>query len=416
MSTWASIRRDERGQAVVMGAVSTFALLAVFGLALDLGRLFVVRAELSKAVDAAALAGARVIFSGKQETEATALEFAQMNFGDGYMSTKSHDFTAAYSISSNKPTIAVQGTAVMPTTLMRLVGKDQVSVSAFAEAQRRPVSLAMVLDNSLSMDPAYVGTDAIGYLRSAAKTFVGLFDDRVDEMALALFSTGTEVRFPLNYNFKSPIQSAIQSMTAVAYTNLSDGLRGGYQELKRDQNAGSFRALVFFTDGQPTALRGLFLVGGVPVDAVIKGDPGPGGVVNNQLYAPDRLDSAKPGVFYTASTFPTGQSKTVANLETLANTNVLNDARKARSEGMTIYVIGLGNPNTSAAWKLPDCKLLMQVANVAGGVDPTTGKMFTNPTYDAAQPVGSFVFAPSAAELAGVFNEIAGHIAMRLTQ
>lgn len=52
------LRREERGAAMVMAAVSLTVLLLFAGLALDFGRAHLLRAQLQTAVDAAALAGA----------------------------------------------------------------------------------------------------------------------------------------------------------------------------------------------------------------------------------------------------------------------------------------------------------------------------------------------------------------------
>lgn len=74
---------NQRGQAVIMTAAATLAILVVAGLAIDLGRFFVVRAQLSKAVDGAALAGARVLPAGETQAGVAAEEYAHMNFAPG---------------------------------------------------------------------------------------------------------------------------------------------------------------------------------------------------------------------------------------------------------------------------------------------------------------------------------------------
>jgi hypothetical protein len=74
-----------------------------------------------------------------------------------------------------------------------------------------------------------------------------------------------------------------------------------------------------------------------------------------------------------------------------------------RAEGMYVYSIGLGNS--------VDSSFLQQIAN-----DPASS------TYDASQPQGLAVFAPSCpssqctAQLNQVFQTIASKILLRLTQ
>ncbi len=54
--------------------------------------------------------------------------------------------------------------------------------------------------------------------------------------------------------------NTIRSMKDRNFTNLSDGLIAGRKELENDHDPTTYRALVFFTDGRPTALRGVFTV------------------------------------------------------------------------------------------------------------------------------------------------------------
>ncbi|HET9888021.1 MAG TPA: pilus assembly protein TadG-related protein, partial [bacterium] len=146
---------NQRGQAVLMTALILIALLAMAGLAVDAGRFFIVRAQLAKAVDGGALAGARVLPSGQDNAQQAALGVAGMNFGLGFMNTTSRNFSTQFEESEDEAKVIVSGTAVLPTTLLRIVGVDQSIVTASAEAERRPLSIALVLDNSWSLDPEF---------------------------------------------------------------------------------------------------------------------------------------------------------------------------------------------------------------------------------------------------------------------
>jgi hypothetical protein len=234
-------------------------------------------------------------------------------------------------------------------------------------------------------------------------------------MALVLFSTGTVTRRDLRHNFTSPMRAAINQMDAVANTNLSDGLIAGHAELQSDPSSGSVQALVFFTDGRPTALRDVFPVNGNDIDAVITCSQDPAGNVSDQLYRPDDLDRRIQGALYTPNQFPDGSPRTVLNLQNLANTDLLNAAAQARADRIPIFVIALGNPNANEAWVTPDCQLLIQVANVREGIDPATGSIIQNPSYDPSQPKGGFYFAPDATELGAIFDQVAREIVLRLT-
>jgi hypothetical protein len=175
--------------------------------------------------------------------------------------------------------------------------------------------------------------------------------------------------------------------------------------------------LVFFTDGRPTAVRGVWDVGGSPVDGVIKGSSNPEDqhITDLNLYDPDRLNRML-GIKYYGSILPDGSAFTNPNLHALAHRNLIDAADLARSNDVVVYTIGLGNPNLSQWWKQPDCELLIEVANVEGGMDPNSGEWYVNPNYDPSQPEGGFFFAPDATQLDMVFQQVAREIVLRLTQ
>ena len=410
---------EQNGQAVIMAAFALFALLAVLGLAVDLGRFVVVKAQLSKAVDAAALSGARVLPTGRPNARAAAIEYGEMNFENEFLGTTSHGFSVSFSNDRSEALVHVSGDTELPTTFLRLVGIREVTVRASADAVRRPLSIAMVLDNTESLGKKFNGIDAIGYLRDAAGSFVGYFDDDMDKMGLVLFSTGTEVRFPLSHGFSGAMTGTIHGMKDWSFTNLSDGFIAGRAELEKDHDPTSYRALVFFTDGRPTALRGAFPVGGATYDAVITGnqDPSPAGAVHPDLYLFDRLSHGlTPPVKYTASAFPNGMPKTTANLQYQATQNLRRAAAVAREQGIAVFAIGLGNPRVAETWKQPDARLLMEIANVREAFDPIAETYVANPNFNGDQPEGGFYFAPDADQLDEVFEQVAREIVLRLTK
>jgi Flp pilus assembly protein TadG len=77
----------EDGFVLVYMAGLLVVLLLFTGLAVDSGRAYVVKAQLSKAVDGAALGAARNLNSGDPRAEATRIFKA--NFPDGYFGTTS---------------------------------------------------------------------------------------------------------------------------------------------------------------------------------------------------------------------------------------------------------------------------------------------------------------------------------------
>ena len=166
---------DERGFALFYMAVFLTVLLIFVGLAVDTGRAYVVQAQLSKAVDGAALGAARMLNSGSPQQEAANIYNA--NFPDGWMGTSSSTrpgqsgfFTMTTDPVTGVNVVNVRATAVVPTTFMKLANFQELRVNALGEATRRMVDLSLVMDVSSSIGWRWQ------YVRDAARTFVDAFD------------------------------------------------------------------------------------------------------------------------------------------------------------------------------------------------------------------------------------------------
>ena len=233
------------------GALTTFLLFT--GLALDGGRAYVVKAQLSKAVDGAALAAARNLNTGNPRAEAARIFNA--NFPSGWFGTTSVTSTSDPSFFSSTVlpatgvnVVTVQATAVLPTTFMRLANWNEVTVTSSGEAQRRMVDLSLVLDVSSSIGAQW------GAVRDASRAFVNSFDAAQDRLALLFFGNGVSVvdQMPSGRGFdKSGMMADIPSTLPGGSTNMVEGLYRGWDEV-RSVPIGSrsgLRVIVLFTDG-----------------------------------------------------------------------------------------------------------------------------------------------------------------------
>ena len=81
--------RSQRGVAFAYLGITLFALVGLTGLAVDLGRSYVIKTNLSKAVDAAALAAARTIGAGQSAARDEANKIFNVNFRNGYLGVTS---------------------------------------------------------------------------------------------------------------------------------------------------------------------------------------------------------------------------------------------------------------------------------------------------------------------------------------
>jgi hypothetical protein len=241
-------------------AVILTGLMLFSGLALDAGRGYVVKAQLSKAVDGAALGAVRAMNSGNPRAEA--IRLFKANFPPGAFGTRLEpdptadpDFFSSTVDPTGKNIVNVKAAVVLPTTFMRLASLNEVTVASEAEATRRLVDLSLVLDVSSSIGSKWPA------VRDAARTFISSFDQASDRLALVTFSNGAKVldAMPSNRGFDKPgMMSDVPETLPGGSTLMVEGLYRGWDEL-RSVPAGSqssLRIIVLFTDGASNGVPG----------------------------------------------------------------------------------------------------------------------------------------------------------------
>lgn len=388
---WRRFLSDERGTVMVMVALSMTTLVGAAGLAIDSGRAYLERAQLSRAVDAAALAGARTIRQGEDVAHEHAMSLAHANgVGDGDGSSLSVEFGTD---ADGAGTVTVHAERTIPTFFMRVFGTTEVTVSSEAIATVPPLDLVLVLDTSGSLATANAWDD----LQAAADGFLDFFHEEIDQMGLISFQVRSADRFWMDQPFHSAIQDAIYDMESAGDTNPGEGLRLGLEQLEGGTHRESaVRVVVFFTDGRPTAFRGN-LGGQDRILAVYANVNSFRGYFNN----PDGLD---PDEVATPMNCPSPCfGYTPATAREKSRVYGLEWADAIRDEDIFIFSIGLGNPAEPNPLMVPDMDYLEQIANEEGIVD-------------SGQPNGRAYFAPSAAELEEVFQAVAKDIVVRLTK
>ncbi len=263
---------NQKGAVLVIFALALIVLLGFAGLGTEAGRWYLTRAELSKAVDAAALAGAANISNPNIDVEQLALDFGMENFQPGYLGTpQSGARSVSFDVNrQDAGVLSVRGRTDAVAILARLFNIEFVATAATGVAQKNRVEIMMVLDRSGSMS----GTP-ISNLKTAARSFLDYYEDTQDEdrIGLVSFATGVRVDYSLNNNFYDPIRSAITALSATGATNIEDALsQAGAQFADQTPVAPADRVqqfIVFFTDGRPTAFRSNFKRNGNNYDAVV---------------------------------------------------------------------------------------------------------------------------------------------------
>lgn len=299
---------------------------------------------------------------------------------------------------------------------------------------RRKVIMSLVLDRSGSMTSD--GGEAA--LQSAVPTFIGLFNNLLDEAALVSFADNGEIDVPIGFNFITPITNAVAAMpfgggtfgTGAGNQLMLSPTAGPPMSLADLQNNSVVvnpgqkvvKVMVYFTDGLMNTVQDNF---NCPNQVLLNygGFDNPGGGQYGDIFDPN----SKTTIFGTASStgFPYDSSGHIckdsrginvttftsqrdgsqksflqANITPEAEFRAVYTANAMRTESPVptyIYMIGLGtavSPTTQA--------FLAQLAN-----DPAY------PTYIPSQPAGQFFYIPNCPspactnELKAAFQAIA---------
>ena len=190
-----SLRRllnDQRGAVMAIVGLAIIPLFAIIGLAIDTTRAYLTKSRLWSAVDAAALAGGRVYEADYRDDDIHM--FFESNFPDGFMNAVVEPLEIEPDDVNRKITVTAQAT--IPTTFMRVLGIDSMTIAASSEVmlESQSIEVALVLDITGSMDVGSRMED----LRDAADELVDILVQDVQEpfyskLALVPYSIGVNV-------------------------------------------------------------------------------------------------------------------------------------------------------------------------------------------------------------------------------
>jgi Flp pilus assembly protein TadG len=384
----------QHGQTLILFVFFLVVLIIFIGLGIDLGLAYITKAQLSKAVDAAALSGARNITS----SQANAIAKAVFSLNYGRPSRDAGPVNPKIDIATDPTTktrqIQVTATATINTFFLRILPMwKTLNVSATAQAIRSRIVLAIILDRSGSMQ----SNGGCSSLPGATDAFINLFDDNLDKAALVTFSTVANTIVTMRRPFRQAISNGVPRSCSMysGSTYMQAGLTNGYVEIQSEPVAPGesvIRAAVFFTDGLPNIITETWACNGSTAARNIGGTDPPSTSYN--FYNPI-TGSSMSG----CSTLPTGYTS-MTLIRAAAKSRTLALASQMRQSGILVYVIGLGDNL--------DKPFLCNLANVA--TPPAT-----SPIPFPTEPSGIAVFPATAADVQNAFQTIASDILGRLT-
>jgi hypothetical protein len=309
----------------------------------------------------------------------------------------------SYTDSLNAPwqdLVAVFTNHVPPTILVVTDYPPMDATERFyrVRAPRNHVVMSLVLDRSGSM----LNDGGYATLAPAVSNFISSFDDGYDYAAQVSYSSAASVDVPMGQPFISNIETAAAALSFGGYTCSDQGLTNALAEnnavtLQPGENVA--KVIVFFTDGMANTFNYVFNCGARNIDYNIDlWDPATGNLENSGCTVPPLLSSINPSTGGTTSNEV--NTNGCVEMRDEAEDRAERIAYLARSQGITIYCIGLGNPASpgecSGAFPVLDPVFLQNIANTPD-----------SETYDSNQPVGLSVVATNAAQLNALFQTIA---------
>ncbi|MFC4254068.1 pilus assembly protein TadG-related protein [Croceibacterium xixiisoli] len=215
--------QDRSGATLPMMAVGLIPALAAIGSAVDVGRIYMVRAQMQAGVDAGAMAGARSFGLTDQRVEQVDNYF-YANVPTGYLGSAEMDPASDFQTVQGVNRVKVDAVTDLPMAFMKIFGFGtvQIAVTATAEMQPKPLEVMVVLDNTGSMEEKVPeGTTRIYALQQAMLDFNNILhqgqDSRADlAMGYVTYTVTTNVGAVLN-KYKIPVAQRDGFTNVAAY-------------------------------------------------------------------------------------------------------------------------------------------------------------------------------------------------------
>jgi Putative Flp pilus-assembly TadE/G-like/von Willebrand factor type A domain len=195
MKTFRRFKNDTRGTTAVIFGLAALPLVGFAGAAVDYSRASAARADLQRAADATALA---LVRDAGRLTDAQLQARGRTLFGSLFRTGS--DITAnPLTVTRDAKTIRVAASATVQTTLLNVMGFRQIEIGTDAKAAwgGKKIELALVLDNTGSMDRTVKGVRKIDALKTAANNLLDTLYDATADAELIKVSVvpfNTQVR------------------------------------------------------------------------------------------------------------------------------------------------------------------------------------------------------------------------------
>ena len=222
MRAFSGSNKNRKGIAVILTTLSMLTIVPMVGLGIDVSTLYIVRAKMYEAADAAALAGARGLGQGPDigsqtsNAQAAATKFFNANFPDSFWGATNITLSnpAVDNITvPNYRSVSITASAQAPLYFLRILGQNSTQLTVTTTAGRRDALVMLVLDRSSSMNYAFQSTTACAILKTDAQQFLTNFAPGRDMVGLVVFGSTAFVSPPRsNFNVADAQGNTIASL------------------------------------------------------------------------------------------------------------------------------------------------------------------------------------------------------------
>jgi Flp pilus assembly protein TadG len=261
-------RSRESGFAIIFYATMLFFVIGCVGLAVDVGTIYMIKARLSAATDAAALSAGRsvnlanTISEAQTNAIATANQFFTTNFPNGYFNTIGSptvtptltQLTDANGNPNGVLNIQVTASVSAPTYFMNIFNVAHINVGSTGTASRRGLVLMLVLDQSSSMGSG--SGSACEVMKTAAENFLTLLSP-YDNVGLVTFDLTANMMDAPSAS-RTQVNSDIAAISCGSNTNTISALELAYEQIQRTNLPLALNEIILFTDGSPNGVTAYF--------------------------------------------------------------------------------------------------------------------------------------------------------------
>ncbi len=350
-------------------------------------------------------------------------------------------------------TVTTTASVDLPMIFLGMLHLPAEHLTTTSTAQRRDINVMFVMDRSGSLQ----NSGSCAPLKAAAVNFVNKFAQGRDNVGLITFATSSNIDAAPSTNFQPSVANILNSVSCVGATSSAQALWQGYDQLVALNQAGALNAILFFTDGYPTAVTesfpiiatstctdksnktGVLTFGGStlyglynPLAANPVGTDQyliTTGNINSCYFKADQTKIGKDlayapiidasGNSLTATAYKSTTTKG-AGLDPTSATNIQDFSTNAADDAAFRIRSGVADPAQGNKSLSNVVIYAIGLSNAVGGIDETLMKRIANDPSLAPNPVaagiqGKFCNAANASELNECFMQVASQM-LRISQ